>query len=117
MNATRTERQPTWDTVGQHWHILDGDEADYLLKIGLRLKIVLEQQPVFEAFRQVKHSGEVPREVPVAEASSLLRRMRSASGTGAVAKREARCHRWCSHIPLDPRSLRVVGAEGGLRDG
>jgi len=66
MTPTRTERGPTGDTIGQHWQTMDGDKArrEYLLKIGLRVKITPGRQPLFEAFGQAEDLGEFLAEVP-----------------------------------------------------
>lgn len=66
MTPTRTKRQPTGNTIGQHWQTLDGDEArrEYLLKIGLRVKITPGQGPLFEVFAGAKDLGEFLREPP-----------------------------------------------------
>ncbi len=63
---TRTERRPTGDTIGQHWATLEGDEAsrEYLVKIGMRVKVTPGQQPAFEVFASAKDPGEFLQEVP-----------------------------------------------------
>ncbi len=62
MTPAMTKRRPTGDTIGQHWQTLEDDEArrEYLLKIGMKVKITPGQPPLFEVFAGARDPGGVP---------------------------------------------------------